>query len=168
MSKTFSEKIVKISMSVFPRLIFCFIAFSGVSQRWEFKNTTKCVLQKGSCRKVFTKKSTKKNKTDLFSIFFITFWAFLREGSSKTRQNNLEKKLISPGTFFFFGPRGPRNQPTTNHVNTSTWRSSAKHHCFWGAPCSCPFALPLPTICLLFAIYLALGIRHSVCLPTSY
>jgi hypothetical protein len=41
-------------MSVFPRF-FGFIAFSGVSQRWGFKNTQKNVSQKASCRKVFTK-----------------------------------------------------------------------------------------------------------------
>ena len=41
---------------------FCFIAFSGVFQRWEFKNTRKNVLQKKSCRKVFTKKLIKSPK----------------------------------------------------------------------------------------------------------
>jgi hypothetical protein len=40
MSKTFPKKSTEISMSVFPRLFFC-LAFPGVSQRWEFKNTTK-------------------------------------------------------------------------------------------------------------------------------
>jgi hypothetical protein len=60
-------------------LTFCFIAFSGVSQRWEFKNTTKNVLQKKSCRKVFTKNS-KKNPKPIFSRFcFITFLGVLGE-----------------------------------------------------------------------------------------
>jgi hypothetical protein len=36
---------------------FCFIAFSGVFQRWEFKNTKKNVLQNNSCRKVYPKSS---------------------------------------------------------------------------------------------------------------
>jgi hypothetical protein len=68
--KLFPKKSTKILMSVVTRLFFWFIAFSGVSQRWEFKNTQKNVLQKTSCRKVFTKNSTKKSKTDYFSIFF--------------------------------------------------------------------------------------------------
>jgi hypothetical protein len=35
------KKTTKKSMSVFPRLFFGFVAFSGVSSRREFKNTTK-------------------------------------------------------------------------------------------------------------------------------
>jgi hypothetical protein len=59
-------------MSVFPRF-FCFIAFSGVTQRWEFKNTQKTFLQKAF---------DQKSKT-VFSRFFLSrFWAFLGEGSS--------------------------------------------------------------------------------------
>jgi hypothetical protein len=56
-------------MSVFPRS-FCFIAFSGVSQRWEFKNTTKIVLQKKSCRKVFCKKIDKNPKPIFLDLFY--------------------------------------------------------------------------------------------------
>jgi hypothetical protein len=83
MSKTFPKKSTNISMSVFSRLFF--IAFSGVSQRWEFKSTTKNVLQKKSCRKVCTK-IDQESKTDVFSNFILSrFWAFLGEGSSKTR-----------------------------------------------------------------------------------
>jgi hypothetical protein len=52
---------------------FCFIAFSGVSQRWEFKNTTKNVLQKKSCREAFTK-NRPKTQNRFFSRFcFVTF-----------------------------------------------------------------------------------------------
>jgi hypothetical protein len=43
MSKTSSEKSTTISVSGFPRF-FGFIAFLGVSQRWEFKSTTKNIL----------------------------------------------------------------------------------------------------------------------------
>jgi hypothetical protein len=38
--KLFPQKSTKISMAGFPRLLLVF-AFSGASQRWEFKNTTK-------------------------------------------------------------------------------------------------------------------------------
>jgi hypothetical protein len=61
MSKTFSEKIDKISMSVFHRL-FCFIAFSGVSQRWVLKNTT---------TKIVENKMDKKSKTDFSGRFWV-------------------------------------------------------------------------------------------------
>jgi hypothetical protein len=50
-----------------------------------FVNTTKNVLQKKSCRKVFTKSSTKNPKPIFSRFFFSRFWAFLDEGSSKTR-----------------------------------------------------------------------------------
>ena len=89
MSKTFSEKILrkstKISISVFPllflfyRVFRCFLAM-GVQKHYKKRFTKK------SCRKVFTKKSTKKSQTDCLSIFCLShFWAFLGEGSSKTR-----------------------------------------------------------------------------------
>jgi hypothetical protein len=39
-----------------------------------FKNTTKNVLQKKSCRKVFTKKSTRNPKPTFSRFFFITFF----------------------------------------------------------------------------------------------
>jgi hypothetical protein len=54
--------------------IFFLIAFSGVSQRWEFKSTKKNVLQKKSCYKVFTKNSTKNPKPIFFSIFLKSFY----------------------------------------------------------------------------------------------
>jgi hypothetical protein len=110
MSTTTPKKSTKISMSVLPRL-FCFIAFAGVSQRWEFKNTTKNVLPKIVSKGLY-KKSTKKiqNRFCFVSIFFKScFWAFLGEGSSKTRQKNSKKKLTSPGTFL-------ASEEPTNHV----------------------------------------------------
>jgi hypothetical protein len=65
MSKTFSEKIGE-HFDVSFSSIFCFIAFSGASQRWEFKNATKNFLQK-IASKTLTKEST-KSKTDWLSI----------------------------------------------------------------------------------------------------
>jgi hypothetical protein len=83
MSKKKSKISTKNSMSVFPGL-FCFIAFSGVFQRWEFKNATKNVLQKKSCRKVFTKNST-KNPKPIFSriLFYHVFGRFSMKGVQK-------------------------------------------------------------------------------------
>jgi hypothetical protein len=69
--KLFPKKSRKLLMSVFPQL-FCFLAFSGVYQRWEFKNTTKNILQKKSCRKVCTKQST-KTPHRFFIDFLTTF-----------------------------------------------------------------------------------------------
>jgi hypothetical protein len=72
-------------MSVFLRLLFGCIAFSGVSQRWEFKNTTKKTFYKKIVWKSFyTKKSTKNPKPIFFDFVLSRFWAFLGEGSSKT------------------------------------------------------------------------------------
>jgi hypothetical protein len=61
--------------------------FSGVSQRWEFKNTTKNVLQKNRIEKFLQKNRQNRSKTD--------FWAFLGEGSSKTPQTHFCKKSMS-------------------------------------------------------------------------
>jgi hypothetical protein len=106
-------------MSVFPRF-FLFYRVFGCFQRWEFKNTTKNVLQKKSCRKVFTKNSTKNPKPTFSRIVLSRFRAFLDEGRSKTRQKNIEeinlalvlfRALNHPPTTgvtdFFFAPWGP-------------------------------------------------------------
>jgi hypothetical protein len=71
---------------------FCYIAFLGVSWRWEFKSTTKNVLQKNRVETFF-----KKIQNRLFlDLFLSRFWAFLGEESSKTRQKDLEKKTDQP------------------------------------------------------------------------
>jgi hypothetical protein len=93
------------------------IAFSGVFQLREFKNTTKNVLQKKSCRKAFYKKFDQKSKTDFFSIFFNhVFGRFSMRGFQKhdkkiSKQINLVlfRTLTYPPTtgvpvFFFVGP----------------------------------------------------------------
>jgi hypothetical protein len=82
---------------------FCFIAFSGVSQRWEFKNTTKNVLQKNR-RKVFTKNLTKNPKPTFSRNFLSRFWAFLDKGSSKTRLKKYRKNKSDPSPFSYFDP----------------------------------------------------------------
>jgi amino acid transporter len=59
MSKTFSKKIENFVGVSFSSIFFCFIAFSGVSQRWEFKNTTKNILRKTSVEKFLQKNRPK-------------------------------------------------------------------------------------------------------------
>jgi hypothetical protein len=77
---------------------FCFIAFSGVFQRWEFKNTQKYVLQKTSCRKVFTKNSTKNPKPIFFLVFFYhVFGRFSVRGVLK--QDYIQNKNLTPSLF---------------------------------------------------------------------
>jgi hypothetical protein len=91
----------------FFRDLFCFIAVSGVSQRWEFKNATKMFCKK-IVSKSFYKKFDHKSQTDFPLVlgFLITFWGVLGrfsasgEGSSKTPQKNTEF-LFWP--WFFFG-----------------------------------------------------------------
>jgi hypothetical protein len=89
MSKTFSEKILrkstKISMSVFPRLFLfcrvfrCFLAM-GV------QNTQQKTFDKKIVSKTFYKTIDKKIPNRFFLDFLLSrFWAFLGEGSSKTR-----------------------------------------------------------------------------------
>jgi hypothetical protein len=109
MSKTFSEKIDKNFNVSFPSTFFDFIAFSGVSQRGDLKNTTKKHFTKKSCRKVFPKKSTKKSKTDFFSILFNhVFGRFSVRGVQKHDKKFRGKK--SDQSWYFFGPQGT-NQP---------------------------------------------------------
>jgi UDP-N-acetylglucosamine:LPS N-acetylglucosamine transferase len=52
--ENFHQKIDKISMSVFLNF-FGFIVLPGVYRRWEFKSTTKNVLQKGRVEKFLPK-----------------------------------------------------------------------------------------------------------------
>jgi hypothetical protein len=68
---------------------FCFIAFSGVSRRWEFK---KRFTHKKTCRIAFAKKSTKNpkpNKNCLNHVF----------GRFSARGVQSQKNVTSPGTF---------------------------------------------------------------------
>jgi hypothetical protein len=74
----------------------------GVQKHYKKRFTKKNRVEK------FYKKIDKKSKTDFFSIFLSRFWAFLGEGSSKTRLKNLTKKTDQP--WYFFGLRGT-NQP---------------------------------------------------------
>jgi hypothetical protein len=79
------KKSTKISISVFLSIFWVlnrFMAFSGVSQRWEFKNTTKRFTKK-SCRKVFTKKSTKTQNRLFLDFFNHVYGRFLVRGGQK-------------------------------------------------------------------------------------
>jgi hypothetical protein len=71
-------------MSVFSRFVLfyrVFMCFSAMGVQKHYKKR----FAKESCRKVFTKNST-KNPKPIFSRFLLSrFWAFLGDGSSKTR-----------------------------------------------------------------------------------
>jgi hypothetical protein len=113
-------------MSVFPRL-FLFYRVFGWFQRWEFKSTTKNVLQNKSCRKVFTKNSTKNPKPIFLRFFLIKFLVFGRfsmsdEWSSKTRQKNIEKINLTLVLVFF---RTLTHPPTTGVTDFFFGRPSA-------------------------------------------
>jgi hypothetical protein len=87
---------------LFYRVFRCFLAM-GVQKH------NKKRLTKKSCRKLFTKKSTNKSQTDVFSIFFYhVFGRFSVRGVQKHDKKISKKNLTSPGTFW-----PPRNQPTT-------------------------------------------------------
>jgi hypothetical protein len=73
-------------MSVFPRFFLFYRGFGCFSVMGVQKHSkTRCT--KKSCR--FKKKSTKKSKTDFFSVLFSRFWAFLGERSKKKHHNKM-------------------------------------------------------------------------------
>jgi hypothetical protein len=80
---------------LFYRVFRCFLAM-GVQKHY---------------KKRLTKKSCRQKIPNRFFLDFLLsrFWAFLGEGSSKTRLKNLPKKIWP--TLVLFWP--PRNQPTT-------------------------------------------------------
>jgi hypothetical protein len=91
---------------------FCFIAFSGVFQRREFKNTTKNVLPKKIVSKSFYKKFDQKSKTDFFSNFFNhVFGRFSMRGVQK-HDKKYRKNKSDPIPFSYSDPPthhgGPR------------------------------------------------------------
>jgi hypothetical protein len=113
MSEKKSEKTTKISMSVFPRL-FLFYRVFGCFSAMRVQKRHKKRLPKNRVEK-FLQKNRQKIQTRFFLDFLLSrFWAFLGEGSSKTRQKISKTNLTSPGTFLAPEERGT-NQPT-NHV----------------------------------------------------
>jgi hypothetical protein len=62
----------------------------------------------------FSKKSTKKSKTDFFSIFFYhVFGRFSVRGVQKHEKKISKKNLTSPGTFL--ASEEPTNHPKARH-----------------------------------------------------
>jgi hypothetical protein len=90
---------------------FCFIAFSGVSQRWEFKYTTKNFLQRQKIvSKGFCKKIDKRSKTDPPPWrFFDHVYGRLSVRGVKKNEKKKRKKKTNPVHFL-----PTRNQPTTS------------------------------------------------------
>jgi hypothetical protein len=91
---------------LFYRVFGCFSAM-GVQKHYK-KRFTKTIVSKS-----FYQKFDQKSKTDFFSILFLSrFWAFLDEGSSKTRQKKYQKNQSHPSPFSYSDPPthhgGPR------------------------------------------------------------
>jgi hypothetical protein len=75
--KNFPEKSKMFSMSSFSSTFFCFIAFSDVSQRWEFKNTT-------NYKKIMSKSFYKKiDKKPIVDFVYHVFGRFSVRGVKK-------------------------------------------------------------------------------------
>jgi hypothetical protein len=70
--ENFSQNFDKNFDVTFSSTFFCFIAFSGVFQRWEFKSTTKKRFPKQIVSKSFYKKFDQKSKTDFFLDFCLS------------------------------------------------------------------------------------------------
>jgi hypothetical protein len=105
----------------------------------EFKNTTKNVLPKKSCRKGFTKNWTKNPKTDFsfLSISLITFLGVLGDGDFKNTIK-ISKKINSTLVLFW-----PLTHPLTTGVADSLFwwllEGLAPHYL-------CPHARPSPGV----------------------
>jgi hypothetical protein len=99
-------------MSVFPRLrlfyrVFGCFSATGVQKHYKKRFTKKIVS------KSFYKKFDQKSQTDFFSIFFLSpLWAFLDEGSPKTRYKKYRKNKSDTSPFSYSDPPthhgGPR------------------------------------------------------------
>jgi hypothetical protein len=109
------------------------------------KRYTKKIVSKS-----FYKKFDQESKTDFFSIFFLSrFWAFLDEGSSKTRlKKKIEKinltlvlfcTLTHPPTtgvpdFFFCRPLAKKSRMVGGWVWDLANARVGPSICFWPAP----------------------------------
>jgi hypothetical protein len=105
--KSMSKNIRKKIDVTFSSAFFCFIAFSGVFQRREFKDTTKNVVKKKSCRKVFTKESTKNSKPTFLDFFYHVFGHFSMRGVQK-HDKKYRKNKSDPSPF-------SHSDPPTHH-----------------------------------------------------
>jgi hypothetical protein len=93
MSKTFSDKNRQKFRCHFFLGFFCFVAFPGVSQRWEFKDTTKNVLETDRVEK-FLQKNRPKIQNRLFPGFFYhVFGRFSVRGVQKHDQKISENEI---------------------------------------------------------------------------
>ena len=114
MSKNISKISTKIRCQFFLDF-FCFIAFSGVFRRWEFKKHYKKRFAKKIVSKSFYKKFDQKSKTDFFSIFFYhVFGRFSIRGVQK-HDKKYRKNKSDPSPFLASDPpthHPPRGSPT--------------------------------------------------------
>jgi hypothetical protein len=91
-SKTFSKKNDK-------KIDVGFIAFSGVSQRWEFKNTTKKRFLSKNRAEKFLQKNRQKSQTEFLSILFTHVLGHFSVRRSKKHRKNIENNKSDPGPF---------------------------------------------------------------------
>jgi hypothetical protein len=110
MSKTFAEKINQ-NFDVRFSSTFFVLSRSRVFLSDESSKTPqdhKKHFAKTSCRKFFTKKSTKKSKTEFFSIYFNHIFGRFSVREVQSRDKKMLGKSDQP--WCFCGPRGT-NQP---------------------------------------------------------
>jgi hypothetical protein len=119
-------------MTVFPRLFLFYRVFGCFSAMGVQKHYKKRFAKKIMSKR-FYKKFEQKPKTDFFSKTFLSrFWAFLDEGSSKTRQKINRKNKSHPSPFSY-------SDPPTHHGGPRFFFGAAP--CFlWAAVRSSAFA----------------------------
>jgi hypothetical protein len=104
MSKTFSEKIDKNVDVSFSSTFFLFYRIFGCFSAMGVQKHYKKVLQKKSCRKVFTKKSTRSPKPTFSRFLFITFLGVSRQGEFKNTIKKYRKNKSDPSPFLASDP----------------------------------------------------------------
>jgi hypothetical protein len=89
------------------------VAFSGVSQRWELNKHYK------NRAEIFLQNNDKKIRNRFFLISVSRFWAFLGEGSSKTRFKKYREKMDLALALVLFWPL--THPPTTGVADFFSW-----------------------------------------------
>ena len=126
MSKTFPEKILRKSISVFPRFFLFYCDFrcclvTGVKRHYRKR------FAKKLCRKVFQKIDQKIQNLFFLDFFNHVFGRFSVRGVQKHDKKNSKKNLTNPGTFL-------ASEEPTNHVGARRF--------FLSAPCLVSPGLP--------------------------
>jgi hypothetical protein len=104
MPKTFPKISTKISMSVFPRLFLFYRVFGCFSAMGVQKHYKKTFCKKNHVEKFLQKIRPKIQNRLILEKKLSRFWAFLDEGSSKTRLKKYRKNKSDPSPFSYFDP----------------------------------------------------------------